>query len=58
MLIGDLIKEHPDTVDVLFQAGMGCVGCPASQAESIEEAAVVHGLNLDDLLAKLNEAVK
>lgn len=53
MLIGDLIRTYPEAVEVLLNAGLGCVGCPASQMESIEEAAYVHGLNVDDLLAEL-----
>ena len=36
-------------------AGMHCLGCPSSQMESLEEAAMVHGLNPDDLVAKINE---
>lgn len=55
MKIGELVREYPDTVDVLFQFGMGCVGCPSAQAETIEEASMVHGLNLELLLKALND---
>ncbi|MGO1470214.1 MAG: DUF1858 domain-containing protein [Tissierella sp.] len=55
MLIGELIRKKPEAVEVLMQFGMGCVGCPASQMESLEEAAMVHGLKLDDLLEALNK---
>lgn len=55
MLIGDLIRQKPDAVPVLMGFGMGCVGCPASQMESLEEAAMVHGFNVDELLKVLNE---
>ena len=55
MLIGELIRKKPETIEILMQFGMGCVGCPASQMESLEEAAMVHGLNLDMLMAALNE---
>ncbi|MDO5689581.1 MAG: DUF1858 domain-containing protein [Tissierellia bacterium] len=54
MLIGDIIRQKPATIEALMNAGMGCVGCPASQMESIEEAAQVHGMDLDELLKKLN----
>lgn len=54
MKIGELIRNKPEAVDTLMQFGMGCVGCPASQMESLEEAAVVHGLNLQQLLKALN----
>jgi hybrid cluster-associated redox disulfide protein len=55
MLIGDLIKQKPEAAGILMRFGMGCVGCPSAQMESLEEAAGVHGLNLDDLLKALNE---
>lgn len=54
MLIGELIRKKPETIEILMQFGMGCVGCPSSQMESLEEAAMVHGLNLDTLMAALN----
>lgn len=54
MIIGDVVREVPGAIDILFAAGLGCVGCPASQMETLEEAAQVHNLDLDDLMAKLN----
>lgn len=54
MLIGELIRKKPEAVETLMRFGMGCVGCPSSQMESLEEAAMVHGLNLDSLMAALN----
>lgn len=52
--IAELIRDKPESVDILLQFGMGCIGCPASQMESLEEAASVHGLNLTQLLKALN----
>jgi hybrid cluster-associated redox disulfide protein len=54
MTIGEVVRQFPESVQVLMSFGMGCVGCPSAQAETIEEAAQVHGLNLDELMAKLN----
>jgi hybrid cluster-associated redox disulfide protein len=54
MTIGEVVRQFPDSVAVLMSFGMGCVGCPSAQAETIEEAAMVHGLNLEELMAKLN----
>ena len=48
--IGELL-----VIPILMAAGMHCLGCPASQAESIGEAAEVHGLDPDDLVDKINE---
>ena len=53
-IIGDVIKENPNAVGILMSFGMGCVGCPSAQAETLEEAAIVHGINLDDLIEAIN----
>ena len=52
--IGELLEIAPEKADVLLEAGMHCLGCPASQAETIEEACMVHGIDVEELLAKLN----
>lgn len=54
MLVGEVIREKPESVDILLRFGLGCVGCPASQMESLEEAAMVHGLDINELLKALN----
>ncbi len=56
-MIGDLLRdqEHIDDIaEVLFGIGMHCLGCPASQMETISEAAMVHGLEPDELVERLN----
>lgn len=57
MTIGEVVRQYPDTVPVLFSFGMGCVGCPSAQAETLEEAAQVHGMDIEQLMNALNEAV-
>ena len=52
--IGKLLELFPEKADVLIEAGMHCLGCPASQAETLEEACEVHGINVDELVEKLN----
>ncbi len=52
--IGDLLEQFPDKADILLEAGMHCLGCPASQAETLEEACAVHGIDVEELVAKLN----
>lgn len=56
MTIGEILNANPNVVPVLLEAGMHCLGCPASQAESLEEAAMVHNIDIDDLM-KAIEAV-
>ena len=55
MIIHDILQVDPNLAGVLMASGMHCIGCPASQGESREEAALVHGLNPDELEASLNE---
>lgn len=52
--IGELLEMAPEKADILLDVGMHCLGCPASQAETLEEACAVHGINVDELVAKLN----
>jgi hydroxylamine reductase len=52
--IGDLIEEYPDKAEILLSAGMHCLGCPASQAETLEEACAVHGIDVEELVKELN----
>ncbi len=55
MTIGEVVNADRSKAEVLMSFGMGCVGCPSSQAETIEDASKVHGLNLEDLLEALNK---
>ncbi len=55
MFIGEIIRKKPEAIEILMEYGMGCVGCPASEMESLEEAAMVHGLKLDELMKALNK---
>ncbi|MBB6622805.1 DUF1858 domain-containing protein [Clostridium gasigenes] len=55
MTIGEVIRAKDNAPEILMGFGMGCVGCPSAQAETIEDAATVHGLNLESLLEALNK---
>jgi len=55
MTIGEVIRINPQAAQILMSFGMGCIGCPSSQAETLEEASMVHGINIDDLLNALNQ---
>ena len=54
MTIGELLRTNPDVAPVLLQAGMHCLGCPSAQAESLEEAAMVHGIDINALMDQIN----
>lgn len=52
--IGEVLKMNPNAVSILMSYGMGCLGCPSSQMETLGQAAAVHGIVLHELLEKLN----
>lgn len=58
MTIGEILRTNPKIAPVLLEAGMHCLGCPSAQGESLEEAAMVHGLNIDELMAKIEAVVE
>ncbi len=58
MIIADIIQVNMGCVPILLNEGMHCIGCPASQGESLEEACMVHGLDADVLAKKLNDFVE
>lgn len=55
MTIGEILRTNPDVAPVLMEAGMHCLGCPSAQGESLEEAAMVHGIDIEALMAKISE---
>ena len=57
MLIGQLIQVDEIIPNILMRAGMHCLGRPASQAESLEEACMVHGIDCDTLVSQINEVL-
>jgi len=57
MLIGDILELYPDVAEVLLNAGMHCLSCPAALTESLEEACTVHGIDVDELVEVLNKEI-
>ncbi len=53
MTIGEILQKKPDVAPVLLEAGMHCLGCPSAQGESLEEAALVHGIDIDELMGTI-----
>lgn len=54
MIIGDILDLDPDTAPYFLEMGMHCLGCPSARSESVEQACRVHGVNADELVAKIN----
>lgn len=56
-IIGDILDIAPETAPIFLSIGMHCLGCPSSRGETVEQACMVHGVNVDELLEKINAAV-
>ena len=54
-IIGDILDIAPQTAPIFFSIGMHCLGCPSSRGETVEEACMVHGVDVDALLRAVNE---
>lgn len=54
MTIGEVLRLDMNVAPILMEMGMHCLGCPSAQGESLEEAAMVHGLDVEVLMAKIN----
>lgn len=54
MTIGQIISMDERNIPVLMNMGMHCLGCPSSQGESLEEAAMVHNMDVDKMIDILN----
>ena len=56
--IGDILDIAPETAPIFMSIGMHCLGCPSSRGETVEQACMVHGVDVNDLVGKLNAAAK
>lgn len=52
--IGEILEKAPEKAEILLAAGMHCLGCPASQEETLEEACAVHGIDVEEVVNQLN----
>ena len=56
-VIGDILNIAPQTAPLFMAIGMHCLGCPASRSETVEQACMVHGVDADELLARVNAMI-
>lgn len=56
--IGEIVQKYPESIDILMAAGMHCLGCAASQMESLEDACMVHGIDSQLLEDALNQVIE
>lgn len=57
MNIAEVVEKYPPTREVFFEMGLGCMGCVASQFETLEEGLKAHGLNVAEVIKKLNDSI-
>lgn len=55
MIIGDILNLAPEKVNILLEAGMHCLSCPAALMETLEEACEVHGIDVNEIIEELNK---
>lgn len=55
MIIAEILNVDSNLAPILMASGMHCIGCPSAQGESLEEACMVHGIDVDELVNRLNE---
>ena len=58
LIIKDILENHNKAEEILTSFGMHCLYCPCSQAETLEEACAVHGIDVDEVVKALNEKPK
>jgi hybrid cluster-associated redox disulfide protein len=57
-LFSEVIEQHPEAAGVLLESGMHCVGCPMSTGETVEQGALMHGLDPDKLVKEMNKRIE
>ena len=57
MKIGDILDANRELAPFFLEMGMHCLGCPSARNESVAQACMVHGVNADELIAKMNAAL-
>jgi len=56
--MSELLMKYPEAVEVLFESNMGCIGCPGAMMETLEQGCLVHGINPDEIVKKINLKLK
>ncbi|MBR4395854.1 MAG: DUF1858 domain-containing protein [Eubacteriaceae bacterium] len=57
MLLAETVQKWPETIPVFINFGMGCIFCEVADFETIEEGALAHEIDVDELMKGLNEAI-
>ena len=58
MALGEIMQTKPEVIPILMEAGMHCISCPAAMMETLEEASIVHGIPVDELMKFIKESLE
>jgi hybrid cluster-associated redox disulfide protein len=58
MTLGDIMNNKPEIIPILMDAGMHCISCPAALMETLEEASMVHGIPIEELMQYIKESLE
>ena len=58
MSFAEIIEKFPEAIEILLGSGMHCIGCPMAMQETLEAGARAHGIDIEDLIKKINERIK
>ena len=56
-LVGEIVSKYPESVEILLSIGMHCLRCPASRAESLQDACAVHGIPAEEVIEAINNKI-
>lgn len=56
-IIGEILDNAPSTAEYFMNMGMHCLHCPASRGETLEQACMVHGVDVNDMIEKINSSI-
>ena len=56
-LVGEIVTQYPEAIEILRSTGMHCLGCPASRSESLQDACAVHGIPAEQVIDAINERI-
>lgn len=58
MSFAEIMQKNPEAAEIFMEKGMHCIGCPMAMQESLEQGALAHGLDADEIVKELNEKLK
>lgn len=58
MSFAELVQKYPEAAQILFQKGMHCIGCGMASYETIEQGAMVHGIDAEELVKEMNQSIR